>query len=377
MNVSEVGNRLRRMLESFVLRRTKADVLVGGAALLPIIEFTVYVELTTEQQDYHQQLINRDPLLRKKISAGAKKPTCNMFAPMTKCAHHPFIIDGFEPPSQRVDQTLIDISCKHKFLVPLLEKLQQAGSKVLMLVEYRESINILADICRFKGFTYVTMDGDDTMKRRKTVVKKFQTKDKFLFIATIGTGGIGLNLQAADCVVILDSAWNPQVDQQAICRAHRIGQTKQVKVIRIVAENTIDEYKYATASVKSFMDDVLLGRPAHDKVKISLKQRENSVCPSAILNMFDLDVARTMAATQKQRTQAEWQGKMNHILELLKNQSKTTTTTTTTASDASTEVLKLKFANTDCVIILLNLFPILITYRRIKRLVILSDDVKK
>lgn len=93
--------------------------------------------------------------------------------------HHPWLIEGFEPDSQALDHNLIDVSAKLKFLVPLLHQLRSNGSKVLVFVEYRPSIDILTDVCRLNGFTYVTLDGHDTMKHQKNAIKKIRTKDKF------------------------------------------------------------------------------------------------------------------------------------------------------------------------------------------------------
>lgn len=116
-----------------------------------------------------------------------------------------------------LNSTLIEASAKLRFLVPVLRQLKLQGSKVLVFVEHRDAIGIMADMCNLMGFSYVTLDGCEKPKRRKRAIKKFQTRDKFLFIATTKTGGIGLNLQVADVVVLMDSSWNPQTEQ-AICR---------------------------------------------------------------------------------------------------------------------------------------------------------------
>ena len=81
----------------------------------------------------------------------------------------------------------------------------------------------------------------------------------FAFIMTTRAGGLGVNLQTADTVILLDSDWNPQVDNQAIARCHRIGQTKPVHVYRLIASGTVEERMVARAQKKMFLDTVVTG----------------------------------------------------------------------------------------------------------------------
>jgi len=114
-------------------------------------------------------------------------------------------------------------------------------------------LNILDDYCRYRGFSYCRIDGSTSTSDRDLRIEQFQNPsyDKFIFLLSTRAGGLGINLHAANTVIIYDSDWNPQVDLQAIDRAHRIGQTKPVNVYRFVTEGTVEEKIVERAAKKS------------------------------------------------------------------------------------------------------------------------------
>ena len=103
-------------------------------------------------------------------------------------------------------------------------------------------LDILEDYCWYRGHKYCRIDGGIAGDTREEMIDSFmqEDSDKFLFLLSTRAGGLGLNLQKANVVVLFDSDWNPQVDIQAMDRAHRIGQTKPVTVYRFVTENSIE-----------------------------------------------------------------------------------------------------------------------------------------
>lgn len=104
-------------------------------------------------------------------------------------------------------------------------------------------LNILEDYCRFKGYKYCRIDGETLIEDRDSQISDFVSpeSDHFIFLLSTRAGGLGINLATADTVILYDSDWNPQVDLQAMDRAHRIGQKRPVNVYRLICENTIEE----------------------------------------------------------------------------------------------------------------------------------------
>ncbi|KAL6121934.1 hypothetical protein NUSPORA_01090 [Nucleospora cyclopteri] len=121
-------------------------------------------------------------------------------------------------------------------------------------------LDILEDYVNLREFEYCRIDGSTKGEERNEQIDEFNSKDsnKFVFLLTTRAGGLGINLYTADSVIIYDSDWNPYADIQAQDRAHRIGQTKQVQIFRMVTENTIEESIVLRAQQKLKLDDVLI-----------------------------------------------------------------------------------------------------------------------
>lgn len=103
-------------------------------------------------------------------------------------------------------------------------------------------LDILEDYCNFRDFKYCRIDGSTDMTARDEQIEDFMTPgtEKFVFLLSTRAGGLGINLTSADTVIIYDSDWNPQMDLQAMDRAHRIGQKNLVNVYRLITENTVE-----------------------------------------------------------------------------------------------------------------------------------------
>jgi SNF2 family DNA or RNA helicase len=104
-------------------------------------------------------------------------------------------------------------------------------------------LDILEDYCIWRQYQYCRLDGQTAHEDRQTSINAYNAPDstKFIFMLSTRAGGLGINLATADTVIIYDSDWNPQVDLQAMDRAHRIGQTKTVRVFRLITDNTVEE----------------------------------------------------------------------------------------------------------------------------------------
>jgi DNA helicase INO80 len=142
----------------------------------------------------------------------------------------------------RREEVLLEDSGKMQTLDHLMRRLKAEGHRVLLYSQMTKQIDLLEELMLLRGWRYVRLDGSSTLAERRDVVEDFQTRDDiFVFLLSTRAGGLGINLTAADTVVFYDSDWNPTVDAQAMDRAHRLGQTRQVTVYRLICQGTIEE----------------------------------------------------------------------------------------------------------------------------------------
>ena len=134
-------------------------------------------------------------------------------------------------------------SSKMIFLDKLLPYLKNNGHKVLIFSNFTNMLDIIEDYLIYRGHRYARLDGSTSRPKRNLQIKLFSLPDSdtFIFLLSTRAGGLGINLVAADTVIFFDSDLNPQVDIQAMARAHRIGQTKKVRVYRLVVKDTVEE----------------------------------------------------------------------------------------------------------------------------------------
>ncbi|KAJ2793903.1 putative DNA helicase ino80 [Coemansia guatemalensis] len=124
----------------------------------------------------------------------------------------------------------------------LLMKLKLGGHRVLLYFQMTKMIDLFEDYLAYRKYSYLRLDGSSKISDRRDMVMDWQTRDDiFIFLLTTRAGGLGINLTAADTVIFFESDWNPTVDSQAMDRAHRLGQTKQVMVYRLITRGTIEE----------------------------------------------------------------------------------------------------------------------------------------
>ncbi|XP_039288184.1 chromatin-remodeling ATPase INO80 [Nilaparvata lugens] len=149
-------------------------------------------------------------------------------------------------------QTLVTDAGKLYVLDNLLKRLKEQGHRVLIYSQMTRMIDLLEEYMWYRKLTYMRLDGSSKISDRRDMVADFQSRDDiFVFLLSTRAGGLGINLTAADTVIFYDSDWNPTVDQQAMDRAHRLGQTKQVTVYRLICKDTIEERILQRAREKS------------------------------------------------------------------------------------------------------------------------------
>ncbi|XP_037541716.1 chromatin-remodeling ATPase INO80 [Nematolebias whitei] len=156
-------------------------------------------------------------------------------------------------------ESLITESGKLHTLDILLNRLKAQGHRVLIYSQMTRMIDLLEEYMVYRKHTYIRLDGSSKISERRDMVADFQSRtDIFVFLLSTRAGGLGINLTAADTVIFYDSDWNPTVDQQAMDRAHRLGQTKQVTVYRLICQGTIEERILQRAKEKSEIQRVVI-----------------------------------------------------------------------------------------------------------------------
>jgi len=279
---------LHKLLRPFMLRRLKADV---EKSLPPKTETILYIGMSEMQKRLYKDLLSRNrDLVIGKTPAGAtaaasgggggghgggnRTAILNIVMQLRKCCNHPYLFQGAE--DRNLDphgSHLIDNCGKLVLLDKLLTRLAAKGHRVLIFSQMTRMLDILDDYLVSKGYQYCRIDGKTSYEERSDLIDSFNAENstKFVFLLSTRAGGLGINLQTADTVVLFDSDWNPQADLQAQDRAHRIGQKKAVHVYRLVTENSIEEKVVERATQKLKLDAMVVqsGRLQENQKKLT------------------------------------------------------------------------------------------------------------
>ncbi|XP_016313913.1 helicase SRCAP-like isoform X2 [Sinocyclocheilus anshuiensis] len=158
------------------------------------------------------------------------------------------------------DLRLIQYDCgKLQTLHLLLRKLKAEGHRVLIFTQMTRMLDILEQFLNYHGHIYLRLDGSTRVEQRQALMERFNADRRiFCFILSTRSGGVGVNLTGADTVVFYDSDWNPTMDAQAQDRCHRIGQTRDVHIYRLISERTVEENILKKASQKRMLGDMAI-----------------------------------------------------------------------------------------------------------------------
>ncbi|KAG1702602.1 hypothetical protein DVH05_009551 [Phytophthora capsici] len=266
-----VIKKLHTILRPFLLRRLKADV---EHSLPPKIETKLYVGLSEMQREWYMRVLHRDATHLNAIGGSDRVRLLNILMQLRKVCNHPYLFEGAEPgPPYQEGPHLWENCGKMTLLHRLLPKLQAQGSRVLIFCQMTSMMDILEDYMRYFGHDYCRLDGSTKGEDRDNMMEEFNApgSSKFAFLLSTRAGGLGINLATADIVILFDSDWNPQVDLQAMDRAHRIGQTKTVRVFRFITDGTVEEKIVERAERKLYLDAAIIqqGRLAQQNRKLS------------------------------------------------------------------------------------------------------------
>jgi chromodomain-helicase-DNA-binding protein 7 len=265
-------DKLKLILKPMMLRRLKEDV---EKTLAPKEETIVEVELTNIQKKYYRAILERNFSFLQKGSTNNNMPNLmNTMMELRKCCIHPYLINGAEeqilyearqtkmaggePMSSH--QAMVNASGKLVLIDKLLPRLRADGHRVLIFSQMVRCLDILEDYVTNKHYPYERIDGRVRGSDRQQAIDRFSKpgSDRFVFLLCTRAGGLGINLTAADTVIIFDSDWNPQNDLQAQARCHRIGQSKAVKIYRLICRNTYEREMFDKASLKLGLDKAVL-----------------------------------------------------------------------------------------------------------------------
>lgn len=170
-------------------------------------------------------------------------------------------------------------SGKLSTLDKLLDELKQNDHRVLVYFQMTKMMDLMEEFLTFRQHNYVRLDGSSKLEDRRDLVHDWQTKPEiFVFLLSTRAGGLGINLTAADTVIFYDSDWNPTIDSQAMDRAHRLGQTKQVTVYRLLTKGTIEERMRDRAKQKEQVQQVVMeGKSSFAKKKEDAANKKKDV----------------------------------------------------------------------------------------------------
>ncbi|WP_408892874.1 SNF2 helicase associated domain-containing protein [Paenibacillus taichungensis] len=225
--------RIARMVRPFILRRLKKDVL---EELPDRIETVQRSELMDEQKKLYAAYLSQlqDETSKDMEENGFQKNRIKILAGITRlrqlCCHPALFVEGYQGGSGKMEQ--------------LLETVQDclaAGKRILIFSQFASMLNLIRQTLAAQGRDLFYLDGQTPAQSRVEMCRRFNEGEAELFLISLKAGGTGLNLTGADTVILYDLWWNPAVEEQAIGRAHRMGQKQVVQVIRLVTEGTIEE----------------------------------------------------------------------------------------------------------------------------------------
>ncbi|XP_059349811.1 chromodomain-helicase-DNA-binding protein 1-like isoform X2 [Ammospiza nelsoni] len=201
------------------------------------------------QKKYYKAILTKD-LDAFENETGRKVTLQNVLVQLRKCVAHPYLFNGVEPEPFEIGDHIVEASGKMCLLDKLLSFLYAGGHRVLLFSQMTQLLDILQDYMDYRGYSYERLDGSVRGEERHLAIKNFGQQPIFIFLLSTRAGGVGMNLTAADTVIFTDSDFNPQNDLQAIARAHRIGQHRPVKIIRLIGRDTVEEIIYRRAASK-------------------------------------------------------------------------------------------------------------------------------
>jgi chromatin-remodeling ATPase INO80 len=219
------------------------------------------------------------------------------------------------PASNKARWTNISVPSMRRFVTDcgklakldqLLRELKAGGHRVLLYFQMTRMIDLMEEYLTYRNYKYCRLDGSTKLEDRRDTVHDFQTRPEiFIFLLSTRAGGLGINLTSADTVIFYDSDWNPTIDSQAMDRAHRLGQTKQVTVYRLITRGTIEERIRKRAMQKEEVQRVVITGGDGGGVDFNTRDRRENRTKDIAMWLADDEEAAMLE--QKERENAEKQ----------------------------------------------------------------------
>ena len=248
---------IARRIRPFLLRRLKEDVL---SELPEKMESIDSVDLYPDQKKLYAAYLAKlkhDTLKHLDHNRLAKN-RIKILAGLTRlrqiCCHPALFVDGYKGSSAKFEQ-----------LMQIVEESRLSGRRVLIFSQFTKMLELIGRELAYQGLPFFYLDGNTPSKERVEICNRFNDGERDLFLISLKAGGTGLNLTGADTVVLYDNWWNPAVEEQAADRAHRMGQTNVVQVIKLVARGTIEEKMNELQEKKRLMIEEIIDSEDQDK----------------------------------------------------------------------------------------------------------------
>ncbi|KAL5116967.1 DNA-dependent ATPase fun30 [Pleosporales sp. CAS-2024a] len=343
--------RARTMLTPFILRRKKAQVLKHLPKKTSRVEYCTLTE--TQRELYTQQVEKHQRVLRDRAAGLPVKDHANVMMKLRQAAIHPLLFrhrynddkirkmakacvkeDFFAQSSPDVIfeelQLYQDYQChqlakkwprtlkkfelqnhewmdsgKVSALLALLKQYKEKGDRALVFSQFTSVMDILSWVFEEHKIDFMRMDGSTPIAERQALMDDFYADESIgVFMISTKSGGAGINLACANKVVIFDSSFNPQDDIQAENRAHRVGQTRPVEVVRLVTQGTVEEQIYALGVSKLELDKMVQGEEAADEGGAGTKKKGGAPAAGHTLTKAEeagMDAVEQMMLQQQQQ----------------------------------------------------------------------------
>lgn len=262
----ERQKQLKRIIQPFMLRRTKSDVLDD---LPEKNEIVVPVELSEEELAVYELIRRR---AENYLKEGGNRIEVQALAEITR-------LRQAACSAELVEKKWCGANSKVDAFVDIAVNISVGGNRALVFSQFTSFLDIVRKRLDEAGIQYLYLDGSTPVKQRERLVEEFQQGECPLFLISLKAGGLGLNLVGANYVVHLDPWWNPAIEQQATDRAYRIGQQQNVTVYHLITKNTIEEKILRLHKTKQNMADALLegADMSHKLTSSDLLEMINSV----------------------------------------------------------------------------------------------------
>merc|ERR1712142_1456828 len=246
---------------------------MGESQLPDKVEYIIKCEMSGLQKALYTHMQEKGIMLtdnpKKEGKSTGAKALMNTIMQLRKLCNHPFMFQHIEeayarhvgmPTNTVIGPDVFRASGKFELLDRIFPKMRASGHRILLFCQMTQLMTILEDFMAWRGYKYLRLDGTTKAEERGEMLREFNSPDSdyFIFMLSTRAGGLGLNLQTADTVIIFDSDWNPHQDLQARDRAHRIGQKNEVRVLRLMTVNSVEERILAAARYKLNMDEKVI-----------------------------------------------------------------------------------------------------------------------